>query len=37
MTFYKLMMFYMLMIEVNSLVAAGINMKGLMVINELVF
>ena len=31
----RAMTFYMLMIDVNSLVAVGINMKGIIVINEL--
>ena len=34
---FRPMTFYMLLIDVNSLVAAGINMKGITVINELVF
>ena len=31
------MTFYMLMIGINNLVAAGVNMKGIIAINELEF
>ena len=34
---FRAITFYMLMIDVNSFVAAGITMKGIIEINQLVF